>query len=94
MNGLQDILAKKQSMLEHAPERRAYISTQHQARAWYFITELGIKEDKQKVGMVFRFAKTRPQQCERAWSWLSDYPNARDRFALFLWKMKDLNKNP
>lgn len=96
MNNLQDILAKKQSMLNTQSEKpkRAYISTSHQARAWDIIKKLGIEKEKDKHGIVFGFAKNYPYQCERAMSWLSDYPNARDRFALFMWKIKDLQNQP
>ena len=92
MNNLQDILSKKQSTLStlSTERKRAYISTPHQARAWEIIKKLGVEKEKKKVGLVFHLVKTYPAQSERAWSWLSDYPNARDRFALFMWKIKDL----
>lgn len=69
-------------------DKGKYISTEYQR---YGLRLAGKLEDKQRITMYIKWAKTKPRAIlESALSFVSDYPNAESKSKLFMWKVKQL----
>lgn len=81
LQSLKSILQNKDS------DRDKYISREFQKFGYDLAEKLG---DSTHVSLYIRLAKTVDRQIlERAWSFVAD-ANARNKVALFMWKMKQL----
>lgn len=80
------------SALEKFETKRASpSSTEHQIYGVYLGDTLG---DTKHYSLYIKLAKTLPRQIlEDALSYVKDYPNAKSKGKLFMWKVKEL-KNP
>lgn len=69
-----------------------YISEEFQDYAYRLAMDLSGPEDRSTISMCMRLVKTKPRAIlEQAQSYIKD-ANARNKIALFLWKIKDLEK--
>lgn len=88
---LQDLLQKYK-----ISDTGRYISQEFQDYAYRLAMSLSTAEDRQTISMCMRLVKTKPRGLlERAESFVKD-ANAKNKVALFLWKLKQLEdeKNP
>lgn len=84
MDKLSSILINR---LDHE-EKQKYISQEFQDYGYRLAVELG---EESRKAMYIKLAKTKPRQLlEAARSYVVDYPNAKNKGKLFLWKIKDL----
>ena len=83
------------SKLETNPKKifgnkHKYISKEYQAYGLRLAGKLG---DKQRATMYIKWAKEKNRGIlEQALSFTSDYPNAKDKSRIFMWKVKELEK--
>jgi hypothetical protein len=73
-------------------ETGKYVSQEFQDYAYRLAMDLSTEEDRQTIGMCMRLVKTKPRALlERAQNFVKD-ANAKKKVALFLWKLKELEK--
>lgn len=71
-------------------KKAKYISKEYQA---YGMRLAGKLEDSKRASMYIKWAKEKPRSVlERAYSFTIDYPNAKDKSRIFMWKVKELEK--
>jgi hypothetical protein len=69
-------------------EQQRYITQEFQDYGYRLACELG---EEHRKAMYIKMAKTKSRSLlEQARSYVTDYPNAKNRGKLFLWKIKDL----
>lgn len=69
-------------------DKHKYVSKEYQVYGLRLAGKLG---DKDRVTMYIKWAKEKPRAIlEMAYSFAIDYPNAKDRSRIFMWKVKDL----
>ncbi len=57
----------------------------------YGLRLAGKLDDKKRVTMYIKWAKEKPRAIlEMAYSFTIDYPNAKDKSKIFMWKVKEL----
>lgn len=84
MDKLSNILAKR---LDDEAKQH-YISQEFQDYGYRLAVDLG---EESRKAMYIKLAKTKPRDVlERARSYVVDYPNAKNKGKLFLWKLKDM----
>lgn len=84
---LQQLLAKYQVNNEGK-----YISQEFQDFAYRLAMSITHPEDRETIGMCMRLAKRKPRALlEQASSFVAD-AQAKNKVALFLWKLKELEK--
>ena len=72
-------------------DRHKYISKEYQLYGLRLASKLG---DKGRATMYIKWAKEKPRSIlEQALSFTSDYPKARDKSRIFMWKVKELEKD-
>lgn len=68
--------------------KQKYVSTEYQVYGLRLAGKLG---DKKRATMYIKWAKEKPRAIlEIAYSFAIDYPNAKDRSRIFMWKVKEL----
>lgn len=68
--------------------KHKYISTEYQM---YGLRLAGKLDDKKRATMYIKWAKEKPRAIlEMAYSFTIDYPNAKDKSKIFMWKVKEL----
>jgi HAD superfamily hydrolase (TIGR01509 family) len=88
MQSIQDLLKEKQS--GEVTKKKNYISTEFQDYGFRLATKLG---NTKQASMYIRMAKNKPRALlEQAFSFTIDYPNAENKHKIFLWKLKELEK--
>ncbi len=71
-------------------DKHKYISKEYQLYGLRLAGKLG---DKNRATMYIKWAKEKPRAIlEQALSFTSDYPKARDKSRIFMWKVKELEK--
>jgi uncharacterized protein YutD len=71
-------------------DKHKYISKEYQ---YYGLRLAGKLGDTKRVTMYIKWAKEKPRVIlERAFSFAIDYPSAKDRSRIFMWKVKELEK--
>ena len=71
-------------------DKHKYITKEYQ---YYGLHLAGKLEDKKRATMYIKWAKEKPRVIlEKAYSFAIDYPNAKDRSRIFMWKVKELEK--
>ncbi len=71
-------------------DKHKYISKEYQI---YGLRLAGKLDDKKRATMYIKWAKEKPRVIlDRAMSFTSDYPNAKDKSRIFMWKVKELEK--
>ena len=69
-------------------EQQRYITQEFQDYGYRLAVELG---EEPRKAMYIKLAKTKPRTLlEQARSYVVDYPQAKNRGKLFLWKLKQL----
>ncbi len=69
-----------------------YVSQEFQDYAYRLAMDLSTAEDRETIGMCMRLVKTKPRHLlETAQNFVKD-ANAKKKVALFLWKLKELEK--
>ncbi len=69
-------------------EQQRYITQEFQDYGYRLACEMG---EESRKAMYIKLAKTKPRfLLEQARSYVTDYPNAKNKGKLFLWKIKDL----
>ncbi|HOZ44750.1 MAG TPA: hypothetical protein PK804_02565 [Candidatus Dojkabacteria bacterium] len=69
-------------------DKGKYVTTEYQR---YGLRIAGKLDDKKRITMYIKWAKTKPRAIlETALRFVSDYPNAQNKFKLFMWKVKQL----
>lgn len=80
-------------VLEESKEikRPKNISTEFQMYGIYLAEQL---EDTKHYSLYIKLAKTKPRKIlDGALSYVKDYPNAKSKGKLFMWKLKHLKNN-
>ena len=78
-------LSKKKVILN---DSHKYISKEYQYYGLRLASKLG---DSKRVTMYIKWAKEKPRVIlEQAYSFAIDYPNAKDKSKIFMWKVKEL----
>ena len=68
--------------------KHKYISTEYQM---YGLKLAGKLDDMKRATMYIKWAKEKPRAIlEMAYSFTIDYPSARDKSKIFMWKVKEL----
>ena len=71
-------------------DKHKYISTEHQMYGLRLSSQL---EDKKRTTMYIKWAKEKPRAIlETALRFTIDYPNAKEKSRIFMWKVKELEK--
>ncbi len=71
-------------------EKGKYMTKEYQAYGMRLAGKLG---DRQRATMYIKWAKEKPRAVlEIAYSFTIDYPNAKDKSRIFMWKVKQLEK--
>lgn len=71
-------------------DKHKYISKEYQ---YYGLRLAGKLGDTKRVTMYIKWAKDKPRVIlEQAFSFAIDYPSAKDRSRIFMWKVKELEK--
>lgn len=72
-------------------EQQRYITREFQDYGYRLAVELG---EESRKAMYIKLAKSKPRALlEQARSYVTDYPNAKNRGKLFLWKIKQLEED-
>jgi hypothetical protein len=71
-------------------DKHKYISREYQLYGLRLASKLG---DKERATMYIKWAKEKPRGLlEQALSFTIDYPDAQDKNRIFMWKVKELEK--
>ena len=71
-------------------DKHKYISKEYQ---YYGLQLAGKLGDSKRATMYIKWAKEKPRVIlEKAFSFAIDYPNAKDRSRIFMWKVRELEK--
>lgn len=88
MQGIKNILQDKDEIKKQFIERHKYVSKEFQDYGYRLALKL---DDLTRVSMYIRLAKNKPRTIlEKAFSFAIDYPNAKNKGRLFLWKIKEI----
>ena len=78
-------LSKNKNILN---DKHKYVSKEYQ---YYGLRLAGKLGDSKRVTMYIKWAKEKPRVIlEQAFSFAIDYPSAKDRSRIFMWKVKEL----
>lgn len=71
-------------------DKHKYMSKEYQ---YYGLRLAGKLGDKKRATMYIKWAKEKPRVIlEKAFSFAIDYPNPQDKSRIFMWKVKELEK--
>lgn len=71
-------------------KKRGYITKEYQSYGAWLSNALN---DKQRMPMYIKWAKEKPRSVlESAYRFVADYPEAKDKSRLFMWKVKEIEK--
>jgi len=69
-------------------KKKGYVTQEYQSYGAWLSNAL---DDKKRMSMYIKWAKDKPRSVlESAYRFTADYPNAKDKSRLFMWKVKDL----
>ncbi len=92
MQSIDQILKKKskQEFQKELFDRHKYVTQEFQDYGYRIALKLG---EKKNVSLYIKIAKDKPRALvEQAFSFAIDYPNAKNRGRLFMWKLTELEK--
>jgi hypothetical protein len=91
MDSLSDLLKKPQSdFKKDLMDRHKYVSKEYQDYGYRIAVKL---DDAKRASMYIKLAKEQPRAfLEQAFSFAIDYPKAKNRGRLFMWKLKQLRE--
>lgn len=89
VKSIKDLIGSNE-WIEKLEKSTRYVTTEHQNFGLILADKLN---DKKRLPMYIRLAKEEYRPIlEKALSFVSDYPRAKSRSALFMWKLKELRK--
>ena len=69
-------------------KKKGYVTKEYQSYGAWLSNAL---DDKKRMSMYIKWAKDKPRAIlESAYRFTADYPSAKDKSRLFMWKVKDL----
>jgi len=69
-------------------KKKGYVTQEYQSYGAWLANAL---DDKKRMSMYIKWAKEKPRSLlESAYRFTADYPDARDKSRLFMWKIKEL----
>lgn len=90
MESVKDIIKTKDDFVEDLKNRHKYVTKEYQDYGYRIALKLGQKD---KASLYIKLAKEKPRVwLDQAFSFAIDYPNAKNRGKLFMWKLHDLEK--
>lgn|SRR5690606_1007514 len=92
MQSIDEILKKKGKgeFQKELFDRHKYVTQEFQDYGYRIALKLG---EKRNVSLYIKIAKNKPRALvEQAFSFAIDYPNAKNRGRLFMWKLTELEK--
>ena len=92
MKSIKEILEKKsaEDFQKELFDRHKYVSKEFQDYGYRIAVKLG---EKKNASLYIKLAKEKPRGLmERAFQFAVDYPKARNRGKLFMWKLSELEK--
>lgn len=93
MQSLSNSLFSNLDQLEKVRTRKPVtnLSTRHQVEGAMYAKKLGAKKPSE-FSHVIKCFKVAPNISMQAYSWVSDYPNARNLLGLFFWRYYTLKR--
>ena len=88
----QELFNTKQFEKKKFPfsKKAKYMTKEYQS---YGMRLAGKLDDSKRASMYIKWAKEKDRSVlERAYSFTIDYPNAKDKSRIFMWKVKELEK--
>jgi hypothetical protein len=71
-------------------KNKGYVTKEYQSYGAWLANALN---DKKRISMYIKWAKDKPRSVlESAYRFTADYPNAKDKSRLFMWKVKELEE--
>jgi predicted RecB family nuclease len=71
-------------------KKKGYVTKEYQSYGAWLANALN---DKKRISMYIKWAKDKPRSIlESAYRFTADYPNAKDKSRLFMWKVKELEE--
>ena len=90
MDSVKDLMKKDGDFKKNLTNRHKYVSKEFQDYGYRIALKLG---ELKSVSLYIKLAKEKPRAwMEQAFSFAIDYPNAKNRGRLFMWKLKELEK--
>jgi hypothetical protein len=90
MQDLKTILQDKNSLTTDMVERHKYVTKEYQDYGYRLAVQL---EDLKHKALYMRLAKNKQRAfLEQAFSFAIDYPKAKNKGRLFMWKLSELEK--
>ena len=88
MDSIKDLLTDKDEYLKKLANKSKYVTKEFQDYGY----RLALKLDQlDRVSLYIKLAKEKPRaHLERALSFAVDYPNAKNKGRVFMWKLKEL----
>ncbi|MCD4811949.1 hypothetical protein K8R14_05150 [bacterium] len=69
-------------------KKKGYVTKEYQSYGAWLAGKL---DDKKRISMYIKWAKDKPRGVlESAYRFTSDYPHAKDKSRIFMWKVKEL----
>ncbi len=88
MKSLKDLVKNNDDFKKSLKDRHKYVSQEFQDYGYRVAHKLG---ELKNVSLYIKLAKEKPRAwMEQAFSFAIDYPNAKNRGRLFMWKLKEL----
>jgi hypothetical protein len=92
MKSIKDVLKGKgkERYQQELFDRHKYVTQEFQDYGYRIALKLGAKR---QVSLYIKLAKEKPRALlEQAFSFAIDYPNAKNKGKLFMWKLSELEK--
>ena len=90
MDRIQDLIKDGGDFKKTLLNRHKYVSQEFQDYGYRIALKLG---ELKNVSLYIKLAKEKPRALlEQAFSFAIDYPNAKNKGRLFMWKLKELEK--
>lgn len=71
-------------------KKKGYVTKEYQSYGAWLANTLN---DPDRISMYIKWAKEKPRSLlESAYRFTADYPNAKDKSRLFMWKVKELEE--
>jgi hypothetical protein len=71
-------------------KKKGYVTKEYQSYGAWLANAL---DDKERMSMYIKWAKDKPRSfLESAYRFTADYPHAKDKSRLFMWKIKELEE--
>lgn len=90
MDKLEDILKNKKKFKKQFLDRHKYVTKEFQDYGYRIALKL---DELDSVSLYIKLAKEKPRQyLEEAFRFAIDYPNAKSKGRIFMWKLKEIEK--